>query len=67
MNTEYSYVEVPAAAQEAIAKEGHDHPTESSETNTFAVPEAPVPPNVTAPTLVGPFLLSIAQNITSWP
>jgi len=63
MNVDYSYVGVPATTQEVIAKEGHDHPTKPSETHTLSGSEAL---KLSAPTLVGPFLLSIAQNITSW-
>ena len=59
MDVDYSYVEVPATTQEAIEKEHHDHPIESSDTNTLAAPDVPAAANVTAPTLVGPFLLSI--------
>ena len=72
MNNDYSYIEVPVITQEAIPKleEDHDHPIdsdlESSESNTLAELEAPAASNVNTRTLVGPFLLSIAQNITSW-
>ena len=67
MNDVYSYVEVPATTQEATAKEDHheDHPKESSETLTLTGPEGPAVPKVSAPTLVGPFLLSFVQNLTS--
>ena len=57
MNGDYSYVGVPATTQEAMAKEDQDHPMESSETHTPAGPEAPAAPKLSAPTLVGPFLL----------
>ena len=66
MNVDYSYVGVPATTQEVIAKEGHDHPTKPSETHILSGPEAPEALKLSAPTLVGPFLLSIAPNITSW-
>jgi hypothetical protein len=67
MNDNYSYVGVPDTTQEVIAKEDYDHPaSESSETLTLAGPEAGAAPKRSAPTLVGPFLLSIVQNLTSW-
>jgi len=51
---------------ESTAKEDHDHPVESSETYTLAGPEkAPTAPKLSAPTLVGPSLLLIAQNLKS--
>ena len=65
MNDDYSYVGVPATTQEAMENEDHDPPIESSETNALAEPEAPAAPKLSAPTVVGPFLLSIAQNLTS--
>jgi hypothetical protein len=55
-----SYVEVPAATQEVIAEEDHDHPTESFKTDTLGRQEAPAAPNMSASTLVGPFLLLMA-------
>ena len=55
---------VPAATQQAMKKE--DPVSESSETITLAGPETPAAPELSAPTVVGPFLLSIAQNLTSW-
>ena len=66
MNADYSYVGVPTTTQEAIAEEDHNHPIELSETQTLAGPEAPAVLNPSAPTFVGPFLLSIAQNLTPW-
>ena len=73
MNNDYSYIEVPVITQEAIPRleEDHDHPipdsdSESSESDTLAELEVPAASNVNTRTLVGPFLLSIAQNITSW-
>jgi hypothetical protein len=66
MNDDYSYVGVPATTREAMENEDHDHPVESSETNTLAEPEAPGAPKLRAPTVVGPFLLLIASNLTSW-
>jgi hypothetical protein len=66
MNDEYSYVGVPTTTQEAMAKEEHDHPIESSEAHTLARPEVSVAPKLSASTLVSPFLLSITQNLTSW-
>jgi hypothetical protein len=66
MNDDYSYVEAPATTQETMAKEEHDHPLQSNETHTLAGLEAPAAAKVSAPTLVGPFLLSIAQNLTTW-
>jgi len=65
MNVNYSYAEVPATTQEIMATEDHHHPIESSETHTLAGAEAPAAPIVAAPKLVGPFLLSIPQNLTS--
>jgi hypothetical protein len=62
MNDEYSYVGVPAATQEAMANEDHDHRGESSETLTLAGPEAPAAPKLSAPMVVGPSLLLISQN-----
>jgi hypothetical protein len=67
MNDDYSYVGVPATTQEVIVKEDYEHPvSEASETSTLAGPEAPAAPKQSDPTLVGPFLLSIVQNLTSW-
>jgi hypothetical protein len=67
MNDEYSYVGVPATTQEAMAEEDHDHPVELSETHTLqAGSEAPAAPKLSAPMVVGPFMLSIARNLTSW-
>jgi hypothetical protein len=70
MDVDYSYVEVSATTQEAMAKEDHDHPIESSGTvtHTLVAPDASAAPKVSAPTLVGLFLLSNAPNlnITSW-
>ena len=66
MNVECSNVGAPATTQEAIGKSEHDHPMESFETYTLAGPEAPAAPKLSAPTLVGPFLLSIAQHLTLW-
>jgi hypothetical protein len=66
MNDNYSCIGVPSTTQEVIAKEHPDHTIESSETHTLAGPEAPAAPNLSAPTLVCPFLLLIAQNLTSW-
>ena len=65
MNNDYSYVEVPATTQESIAEEDHDH-TIDLESSEPAESEAPSASNVNARTLVGAFLLSVAQNITSW-
>lgn len=67
MNVDYSYVGVPATPQEIMTTEDHDHPVESrSETLSLAGSEAPAAPALSAPTVVGSFLLSIAQNLTSW-
>jgi hypothetical protein len=67
MNDGYSYVGIPSTTQEVIAKEDHDHPvSECSETITLAGPEAPAALKQSALTLVGPFLLLIVQNLTSW-
>ena len=65
MDNNDSYVGVPAASQEMIATEHHDYPIESSETHTHAGTEAPAAPNMSAPILVGPLLLSVAQKLTS--
>ena len=65
MSNDDLYVGVPATSQE-VTNEHHDHPIESSETHTHAGLEASAAPNLSAPTLVGPFLLSIAQYLTSW-
>ena len=69
MNVNHSYAEVPATTQEAMATEDHHHQIEpeSSETHTLAGAEASAAPIVAAPKLVGPFLLSIPQNLTSQP
>ena len=67
MNVDDSRVGVPTTTLEAMEKElGQDHPIESSETHTPAGAEAPAALEVIASTLVGPSLLSIPQNLTSW-
>jgi len=67
MNVDYSYVRVPATTQEVIEKDhDHNHPIKSSETHTLAGSEAPAALKLSAPPLVGLFLLSIARNINSW-
>jgi len=69
MSEDDSHVSVPTTTtQEVIGQESHDHPIESSEIPTLAAPlaEAPATPQLGAPTLLSPFLLSAAQNITSW-
>ena len=64
MNVDYSYVGVPATTQEAMANEDHhdDHLVESSETLSFAGPEAPTAPELSGPIVVGSFLLLTAPN-----
>lgn len=67
MNDDYSYLRVLATTtQEVMVKEEHDHPVESSETLSLTGPEAPAVPKLSHLTMVGPSLLSIVQNITSW-
>jgi len=65
MDVDYSYVGAPTT-QEAMETEGRDHPTESSETHTFAGPEASEALKLSALTWVSPFLLLITRNLTSW-
>jgi hypothetical protein len=68
MSDDEPYVSVSTTiTQEGIGQENHDQPIESSEIHTLAAPaEAPATPQLGAPALVRPFLLSVAQNITSW-
>jgi hypothetical protein len=66
MNENYSYVGVPATIQEAMEKEDCNNPVKSSEPPTLAGPEPPAVPELSAPMVVGPFLLSISRNLTSW-
>jgi hypothetical protein len=66
MNDECSYVGVPPTTQDAMAEEDHDHPVQSSATHTLeAGSEAPAAPKLSATMVVGPFMLSIARNLTS--
>ena len=59
MNNGYSYVGVPATAQEVMVKvEDFDHPVESSETLALAGPKGSGAPEPRIPTVVGLFLLS---------
>jgi hypothetical protein len=70
MNVEYAYIGVSTSTTqelEAMAKEDHYHPVESLD--TLSEPEAPADsepgPKLSAPTVVGPPLLLIAQILTS--
>ena len=65
MDVDHSYVGVPTTTQETMANEDHYHPVESLETDSLADIEAPTAPMLSAPTVVGPSLLLIAQNLTS--
>ena len=64
MDNDYSYIGVPSTTQEVIGNGYHNHPIASSETHTLPDPEVQAQPVLSAPMLVGPFLLSIAQNLT---
>jgi len=66
MDNDYSYVGVTSINQEMIGNGDHDHPIASSEIHTPPDPEVQAQPMRSALVLVGPFLLSIAQNLTSW-
>ena len=68
MDNDYSYIGVPSTTQEVIGNGHHDHPIASSETHTLPDPEVQLEaqPVLSAPMLVGAFLLSITQNLTSW-
>ena len=69
MSANESYISVSTTiTQEVIGQENHDQPIESSEIHTLATPpaEAPATSQLSAPELVRPFLLLVAQNITSW-
>ena len=65
MDVDHSYVGVPTTTQETMANEDYYHPVESLETDSLADIESPTAPMLSAPTVVGPSLLLIAQNLTS--